>query len=119
MASESGGHITHIPLHGDHFGFYDLLGPDCGQVSVSIDGDASKIRPRFDGYCTYHRLSMLMVASDLENKPHTVTVTIHPDQPDKQKLLHSHRLPDLQQNPEKYDGTNWYLGGIMLIGEPE
>ncbi len=104
---------------GTHVGFYDLLGPDCGQVTVSIDGSEPQIRPRFDGYCVYHRLAMFMVGTDLDDTLHTVTVTIHPDQPDKAKILHTHRLPDMQQNPNKYDGTNWFVGGIMLIGEPE
>lgn len=118
MASEPGTSLT-FQFTGTHIGFYDLLGPDCGQVTVSIDGGQPQTRARFDGYCTYHRLAMLMVASNLENTRHTVTVTVASEPPDKASILHTHRRPDLEKNPDKYDGTNWYVGGILLIGEPE
>lgn len=61
---------------------------------------------------------MLMVASDLPDTQHTVTVTIDAQQPDKAKILQVERLADFEKNPAKYDGTNWYVGGIMLIGQP-
>jgi lysophospholipase L1-like esterase len=42
---------------------YDLMGPDGGQVIVTVDG-RTKPRPvpRFDSICTYHRLATLPIA---------------------------------------------------------
>jgi len=39
---------------------YDLLGPDMGQVWVTLDGQKSaKPAPRFDSFSSYHRLANL------------------------------------------------------------
>ena len=98
---------------------YDLLGPDCGQVIVTVDGGKPKTRPRFDAYCTYHRLATLTICSGLPDTEHTVKLEISPVQPDKLKILHKRaanaHIKTL--DPKKYDGTMWYPGMIMLIGE--
>ena len=46
---------------------------------------------------------------------HTVKITIHPDQPDKVKILDewNGRMDD----PKRFDGTTWYAGAILLIGD--
>ena len=62
---------------------------------------------------------MFMAAANLKDERHTVTVTVDSQQPDKAAILHAHRLPDLRENPSKYDGTNWYLGGILVIGDAD
>ena len=100
---------------GTAVGFYDLLGPDCGQLIITIDGKPASTRARIDHYCTYHRISQLMVARDLKNDIHEVHIKVHPDQPDKVKIMRNH--PDMKKNPRKYDGRNWYVGGIFLIGD--
>ena len=38
---------------------YDIIGPDCGQVVVTLDDQPPRTVPRFDAYCTYHRLASL------------------------------------------------------------
>lgn len=96
---------------------YDLVGPDCGQVSFIVDGGAPHAMARIDGYCTYHRLASLRVASELPDAVHTVEIRIDEQVPDKAKILFDHNRPDLEKNPQKYAGTNWYAGGIMLIGD--
>ena len=111
------GETVSFRFRGTHVGFYDLLGPDCGQVTVTVDDGKPSLKRRFDGYCTYHRLSKLTAAAGLRDTVHTVKVEIHPDQPDKASILHKHRLPDFEKNPEKYDDTAWYVGALMLIGE--
>ena len=44
---------------------YDLLGPDCGQVTVAVDDRPPAVKPRFDPYCTYHRLASLSVGEEM------------------------------------------------------
>lgn len=94
---------------------YDLVGPDCGQVAVTVDGQAAVIKPRFDAYCTYHRLATLSVAEGMSNTLHTVTISICPDQPDKAKILS--QRGEKMDDPKRFDGTCWYAGAILLIGE--
>jgi len=94
---------------------YDLLGPDCGQVSVSVDGGKPEVKPRFDAYCTYHRLATLSIAEGMAETVHTVSITVHPEQPDKAKIL-SQRGEKID-DPKRFDGTAWYAGALLMIGD--
>jgi len=109
------GESIKIRFKGTGLRIYDLLGPDCGQVLVKVDDREGKIVPRFDAYCTYHRLAALTVAEDLPEAVHTVSLQVHPDQPDKAKILakRNEKIDD----PRRYDDTAWYAGAILLIGE--
>jgi lysophospholipase L1-like esterase len=94
---------------------YDLLGPDCGQVILKVDDQAAVVKPRFDSFCTYHRLATLSIAEGLSNTVHQVELTIHPEQPDKAKIL-SQRNEKID-DPKRFDGTTWYAGAILLVGD--
>jgi hypothetical protein len=95
---------------------YDLLGPDGAQLEFSVDGKLRQVA-RFDGYCTYHRLSMLSIADNLPNTVHEVTITVLTEAPDKAKILFDRNRADLEKNPAKYAPTNWYAGAIFIVGE--
>ena len=112
-ATQPGASVT-FTFKGTYAAIYDLVGPDCGQITLQVDSDEPKTRPRFDAYCTYHRLASFTIASDLPDTAHTVTLTIHPDQPDKAAIL-SQRNQTID-DPKRYDGTTWYAGGIMIRG---
>lgn len=94
---------------------YDLMGPDCGQVLVAVDDGPPAVQPRFDSYCTYHRLNTLSVCEGLPDSVHTVKITIHPDQPDKARIL-SQRNEKID-DPKRFDATCWYAGAILLLGD--
>ena len=96
---------------------YDVLGPDCGQVFVKVDGRQPVVKPRFDAYCTYHRLATLSIAEGVSNTVHQVELTIHPEQPEKTKILSQRN--EKMDDPKRYDGTVWYAGAILLVGELE
>lgn len=96
---------------------YDLLGPDCGKLEVTVDGKVST-RQRFDGYCTYSRLATTSIASGLEeNQTHEVKIRVLSDPIDKENILFEKNRPDFVKSPQKYAGTNWYVGAIFLVGE--
>jgi hypothetical protein len=84
-------------------------------VLVKVDDKKGKIVPRFDAYCTYHRLATLTVAENLPEAVHTVNLQLSPDQPDKAKILakRNQKIGD----PRRYDDTAWYVGAILLIGK--
>ena len=56
-----------------------------------------------------------MAAEKLADAEHTVKIEIHPDQPDKVKILSQRQ--EKMDNPKRYDGTAWYAGYLMLIGD--
>lgn len=98
---------------------YDLLGPNGGQVTITVDGKTNeKPVPRFDSYCTYHRLATLWLAGNLDpNEVHTVTVEVHPDQPNRQPVAFRLKDPEKELAEPKYQGTNVWFGKIMLLGD--
>jgi len=106
-------------FRGTAVGIYDLLGPDCGQLVVCLDGGAPRTIPRVDGYCTYHRLAFLRLATGLPDGLHTVDIRIDDAVPDKSSILFPQNRKDLEANAAKYQGTAWYAGGILLIGKAE
>ncbi|MDR2754792.1 MAG: SGNH/GDSL hydrolase family protein [Planctomycetaceae bacterium] len=98
---------------------YDLLGPDGGQVIVTVDGN-TKEKPiaRFDSYCTYYRLATLDLASNLDpNDIHTITVEVHPEQPNRQSVAFRLKEPEKELAEPKFQGTNIWFGKLMLIGD--
>jgi len=95
---------------------YDLVGPDGGKAICSVDGKVVRTVPRFDSYCSYHRLATLNIAENLKNKEHAVTVEISPEQPDREPVLKQVR-DQKGFDPKRYDGTALRIGFIMLLGD--
>ena len=95
---------------------FDLVGPDGGIAVCTVDGGKPAERQRFDWYCTYHRLQAVTVASTPDGGEHTVAIEISPKQPDREPVLK--RVRDQKGfDPKRYDGTNLWIGYIMLRGE--
>jgi hypothetical protein len=96
---------------------YDLLGPDGGQVNITVDGKTRGPVARFDHYCTYHRIATLHIADGADpDAVHTVRVEVAPGQPDRSSVTNREKdKPGF--DPKKYDGTNLRASAIMLIGD--
>ncbi len=112
-ATQPGEKIT-FKFKGTAARLYDIMGPDAGQVIVTIDGKASAPRSRFDSYSTYHRINSLGIAGGLADEVHTVTIEIHPEQPDRAVAIAKEKG---EFDPKKYVGTNVRVGGIMILGD--
>jgi lysophospholipase L1-like esterase len=109
------GETISFKFRGTRAGIYDIVGPECGQVIVTLDSQPPKIVPRFDSYCTGHRLSTMLIGSDLPDEIHTVKIEIHPQQPDKVKILAQRN--QTMDKPERFEGTAFYPGAILIVGE--
>lgn len=109
------GEMITFKFKGVRCAIYDLVGPDCGQVSVTLDDQPAKVVPRFDAYCTYHRLGSMIIGDGLPDAVHTVKIEIHPDQPDKAAILAKNG--NKIDKPERFDGTKIFPGAILLVGE--
>ncbi len=104
-------------FNGSHCRIYDLLGPDGGQVWVTVDGKRSeKPIARFDSYCTYHRMANLLV---FDGKPgrHTVEIELDSKQPDRQPVAFRLKDPKTELAGPKYNGTRFWPAKIMVVGD--
>lgn len=110
------GETLTFKFNGVQAGFFDLQGPDCGKLEIAVDGEKPRGALRFDSYCTYHRLSKAGGAAGLAPGVHTIVCRVSDERPDKAKIL-SQRHEKIDK-PERFEGLNWYVGSILLIGEP-
>jgi lysophospholipase L1-like esterase len=102
-------------FRGTAAGVYDLLGPDCGKLTVTVDDLKPVSIARFDAFCTYHRLGKFMAAENLTNALHTVKIEVSAEALDKLNILSQRN--EKMDNPKRFDGTNWYAGSLLLIGD--
>lgn len=115
-AAKQPGTSLSFKFKGTAVGFYDLLGPDCGQLVAEIDGGPASTVLRFDAFCTYHRLGSFFVSRSLSEGEHTVVVKVDANKPDKAAILS--KRSEKMDNPARFEGATWYAGYILLIGEP-
>lgn len=109
------GAVLEFLFKGTYAAVYDIIGPDCGQVQVSLDGMTPRLAPRIDAYCTYSRLSTLEIAGDLPDTVHQVRLELHPGQPDKAAILAKNG--NTIDDPKRYADQAWYAGALLLLGE--
>ncbi len=103
---------------GSKASIYDLLGPECALLSVTVDEQPVRLVPRFDGYCTYHRLALMYVCDNLDpSKVHRVTVKVTNEDVRKREILFEHNRGDFDKNPQKYAPTHAFAGNIFIVGE--
>ncbi len=102
-------------FRGTRAAIYQIIGPDVGQVSISVDGSTPKVVSLFDSYCTYHRLGTLLLANELPFGEHSVKVVLVKDAPDKAAIL-SKRNQKIDK-PERFNGNGFYPGALLLDGE--
>jgi len=117
-ASKPGSKLS-FEVRGSIVRVYDLLAPDGGQVTITVDDKARpKPVPRFDSYCTYPRIATLNVAEGLTaDEEHSVVIEIHPDQPDRSSVAFRLKDPDVELKEPKYQGTNIRVSHILVLGD--
>lgn len=98
---------------------FDIVGPDGGEVRVKLNDEDPVTRHRIDGYCTYHRMSKLNLATEKEPGTHRVSVTLTPTRLDKREILFERNRDKFDQDPDPYADHAWYASSILLIGEIE
>ncbi len=113
LAEEPGETIT-VRFLGTSLMVFDAVGPDCGQIIVTVDEGEPRIVPRFDAWCEWHRIYCFTAAADLPEGRHTVELEIDAKQPDKAAFLAERGVT--MDDPKRYDGTRWYVGSLLITG---
>lgn len=116
IARKPGSKIS-FKFKGTQCQIYDLVGPDCAQLWITVDGKRrEKPVARFDRHCIYYRLASLGVGGG-KDEVHTVEVEIDSQQPSRKSIAFRLKDPEKELKSEKFDGTTWIIGKIMLIGD--
>jgi lysophospholipase L1-like esterase len=108
------GAVLEASFTGSAFGLFMVIGPACGQVEWTLDGQPPVITPLFDPFCSYYRPNYLLLAHHLENKPHRIRIRLLADEPDKAALLA--RQGAVIDFPERFKGTRFYLAAGLVTG---
>ncbi len=118
VSDEPGAKLT-VRFKGSALNVYDILGPNGGQVFVTVDGVRSKNPiPRFDSFCTYWRLATLYVASGLDpNVEHEAIVEIDAQEPSREPVAFRLENPERELAEPKYHGHNVWFGPLMIVGD--
>ncbi len=102
---------------GTRAAIYDLIGPDCGKLEITVDGTSCQAN-RIDAYGTYYRISSVNVGSNLaRDQVHEVRIKLLDDPLDKENILMPSKRDDVKTHPSKYEGLYWYAGAIFFEGE--
>ena len=114
--TETPGSKLHFFLRGSGCMVYDLVGPACGQVWVTINGVRRPTPvPRFDRYCTYYRVNPFAAYSGT-NGVYEIELELDANEPDRSSVK-VNGVTDEELATEKYRGTKWFVGRLMLIGD--
>ena len=103
-----------VKFKGTAVGLAIVVGPDSGQILVTIDNEAPKTMRQFDKYCTWHRASNFVV-KNLRDTEHTVKIEVDGVRFDKAEIL---KLQDETiKDPKQFADYAVYVGGLLLIGK--
>ena len=123
-------------FEGDMFGFFDIGGPEAGQLEIIVDGELVKLKKcaakgfawyrandsegeytlnRFNRWCNGRYRGQHDVI-EVPYGLHQVTVRISSEDADKRAILGNTK--DMDAHPDKYDRSVIWLGRILLRGRP-
>jgi lysophospholipase L1-like esterase len=105
---------------GTVIGLYDFVGPKSPILNVTIDGEKKEVM-RFDKHSSYGRMSYTILADNLKNGIHQADIEVSGKPIDKAEVFKSApaNLEKLQASPELFDGIEYTIGGLLIVGELE
>ncbi|QDT05508.1 hypothetical protein K227x_39080 [Rubripirellula lacrimiformis] len=115
-AMEPGAKVE-FTLQGTAASVFELIGPDGCELEVQVDDRQPTTQNSIDGYCTYHRLARLVIASDLDPGLHRVAVTVTHRKLDKREILFEKNREFFDSHADRFDDQTWYIGSLLVIGD--
>jgi len=133
MIADKAGDTFSFTFQGSMFGFFDIGGPEAGQLDMLVDGKSVKLSKkgtnlykiidgsgeqlnRFNAFCN-NRYRGQFLCIELKEGLHTVTFKISDEIPDKEKILGKNQLKDIKAHPDRYNRSVIYLGKILIRGK--
>lgn len=136
MKAESAGDSFTFKFDGSMIGFFDIGGPEVGQLVLEIDGKPTTFQKqkgtlalraiqessssgqinRFNSFCN-NRYRGQAEFIELPAGIHTVKFSISPVPADKRTILGPNQLEDISNNPDKYNKTTVYIGKVLIRGQ--
>jgi hypothetical protein len=102
-----------IKFKGTRIGFFDVIGPGTGNLTVRIDNNPPMIIRCFDRYCRYY-LKHYFWLPEIEDGEHLVSLTVNPAPIDKEALLPAELTGEVRKDLANMD---IYLSKVMVVGE--
>jgi len=116
--ANSAGAALSFRFRGSQIALYDIVGPDGGVISLTVDDESARDVRRIDGYCTYHRLSKISVATDLDPETvHSLQMVLSDEELDKREILFKKNREFFDNHPDNYEAEVWHVGSVMIIGD--
>lgn len=114
VAEKAGERIT-LRFTGRVFGLYTIKGPDVGYFKVSVDGGEPKKFTVFDSYCVEdrYRIKSWVYPEELSDGPHTITIEVADDLPDKAAILA--KANAIIKDHRQFDRGVLYVSDVMLL----
>lgn len=137
MKGDSPDDSFNVRFRGSMIGFFDIGGPEVGQLELSVDGQEKVLihisgdrwkavnkkeantniaTNRFNRFCN-NRYRGQYIVIDLPEGKHSVNFKISKRKSDKAKILGPNQQDDIGLNPDKYDQSFIYIGKILLRGD--
>ncbi|QDV25500.1 SGNH/GDSL hydrolase family protein [Aureliella helgolandensis] len=111
------GATLEFTIQGTAASVFELLGPDGCELKLQVDDRQAKKQNSIDGYCTYHRLAKLAIASELEPGRHPIKVTVTHRKLDKREILFEQNRKFFDAHSDRYEDQAWYVGSLLVIGD--
>lgn len=132
LQADKAGESFSFTFKGSMFGFFDIGGPESGQLDMLVDGQSVKLKKqgtnlykivggtgdqlnRFNAFCN-NRYRGQFICVELPEGLHQVTFKISKEIPDKRKILGRNQLQDITAHPDKYNRSVIYIGKILIRG---
>jgi len=114
--SHTPGSSLTFKFKGTSASIFNLMGPDTGQVRVTVDGKVLGVRRQVDPWAYFQRLAALTIAGGLPDKAHTVRLELLPDPPDRSVAVAAAKKVK-RYDPKAFEGVAARFGYIRIMGE--
>lgn len=136
MKAEGADAGMHFSFNGTAFGFFDIGGPEVGQLQIEVDGKrvfltdknlrgthimttsesiGNSLINRFNVFCNNRYRGQYQLI-EVEPGIHNVSIIVSPAKANKAEILGVKNSSDIIANPQKYDRTEFYIGKLLLRG---
>ena len=102
-----------VTFTGTDASLFDLMGPDTGEVKLTVDGKPAGTQRQVDPWSYYQRLAAIPLANNLPPGKHTVTVELLADPPNRDVPVAEAKKSN-QYDPTLFEGVALRIGWLRV-----